>query len=101
MYSDRAMAFEISGLVALDFCCCCCFIEERIWPTPVAFPVAGSTLFILVRLSKVTLLCSVNYYFLNLNTCPALILNHCLLLKELCSGSRHTLNPLPESKRLH
>lgn len=51
-------------------------VEMR--PPPLAPPVAVRVLYVLVRLSKVTLLCSLNYNLLSLNARSALILNHCL-----------------------
>lgn len=68
------------GFVFCFFVCKCEF-----WSTPVALPVARSMLYILVSLNRVTLLCSFNYNLLTVNTCPTLILNHCLSCWRHCA----------------
>lgn len=96
IYSDGAVASEISGVIVLLFFLLC--MEVEIQPPPVALPVVLSTLYILVRLGKVTLICSLNYNLLSSNFYSALIPNHCLPCWMHCAVGDSS-NPLPESER--
>lgn len=96
IYSDGTVASEISGVIVL--LCFLLHMEVEIQPPPAALPVALSTLYILVRLGKVTLICSLNYNLLSLNFCSALVPNHCLPCWMHCAVGDSS-NPLPESER--